>query len=67
MELPTSAETAMNRMFYACNRMRRRLDDSLNRINRNALRTVSRYLGTGQYDYAEFFSGKLLNGRDMPF
>jgi hypothetical protein len=67
MDLQVSPETALNRLFYACNAMRRRLDDSLNRIHRHALRTVSRYLGTGQSDYAEFFAGKLVNGRAMPF
>ena len=67
MNLQPSSETALNRLFYACNTMRRRLDIALNRIHRHALRTVSRYLGTGHYDYAEFFSGKLTNGHLVPF
>lgn len=67
MNLQTSSETALNRLFYACNALRSRLDDRLNHMHRNALRTVSRYLGTGHYDYAEFSSGRLVNGHLVPF
>jgi len=67
MDLQISSETALNRLFYACNSLRRRLDDHLNRIHRHALRTVSRYPGSGHYRYAELFSGRLTNGRLVPF
>lgn len=62
-----ASEAAFNRLFYAYNVMRRRLDDGLNGLHSNALRTVSRFLGTGHYDYAEFFAGCLVNGRLVPF
>lgn len=67
MDLQISPQTALNRLFYACNTLRRRLDLALNRIHQNALRTVSRYLGSGHYDYAEFFAGRLVSGHDVPF
>ncbi len=56
-----------NRLFNAYNTMRRQLDNRLNRVHRNALRTVSRFMGKGSYDYAEFFTGRLVNGHLMPF
>ena len=67
MELQPSPEARLNRLFYACHAMRGRLDRNLNRIHRNALHTVSRYLGAGEYDYAEFFGGRLINGYIMTF
>ena len=62
-----ASQTAMNRLFYAYNVLRRRLDTTLNGLHSNALRTVSRFLGTGHYDYAEFFAGSLVNGHLVPF
>lgn len=69
MDLTASgaSHAAMNRLFYAYNDLRRRLDTTLNGLHSNALRTVSRFLGTGHYDYAEFFAGRLVNGHLVPF
>ena len=60
-------EPALTRLCDAYRRLQLRFDDSLNRAHRNALRTVSRFLGTGPYDYAEFFDGRLVNGHLVPF
>ena len=69
MDLITSGapQTAMNRLFYAYSSLRRRLDTTLNQLHGNALGTVSRFLGRGHYDYAEFFAGRLVNGHLVPF
>ena len=41
----------------ACSR-----DAELNHQHRNALRTVTRYIGTRHWDYAECFYGRLVSG-----
>lgn len=67
MQLSPPTEHVLNRLFYAYNTVRRRFDEHLNRGHRNALRTVSRFLGTEFCDYAEFFDGKLITGSVVPF
>ena len=65
--LETTATIAANKMFYACCAMRRRLDDTLNRCHRDALHTISRFLGSRPCDIAEFFDGHLTTRDDLPF
>ena len=65
--LETTATIAANRMFYACERMRLRLDQTLNRCHHQALGTISRFLGSRPCDIAEFFDGHLTTRDDLPF
>lgn len=65
--LETTATIAANRMFYACEHMRCRLDNTLNRCHRKALGTVSQFLGSRPCDIAEFFDGHLTTRNDLPF
>ena len=65
--LHTTATIAANRMFYACERMRQRLDSHLNRHHRAALDTISHCLGKRPGDVAEFFNGRLTTRNAVPF
>ena len=65
--LETTATIAANKMFYACEHLRQRLDTHLNRHHREALETISRFLGSRPCDRAEFFNGRLTTRDDLPF
>ena len=65
--LHTTATVAANRLFFACERMRQRLDRTLNRCHRNALGTISHCLGNRPGDVAEFFNGRLTTRNAVPF
>jgi len=43
------------------------LDDFRNRAHRNALRTISRFMGKHPWSYAEFLYGQLVSGWIVPF
>jgi len=54
----------MSDPFSAAGHLR---DSALNHYHRNALRTVTWFLGRGPWDYAEFLYGRLISGWTCPF
>jgi len=42
-------------------------DDQRNRVHAHALGTISRFMGAGPWDYAEFLYGCLVSGHTVPF